>query len=413
MGCAGERLGPWPCCLAAARPCCAGSMHTPLVALVSAGSSLLQLWWHGLPAAVRALLRRALAVPLLRAEQHRPYLPPQTCKPGCPASAAPLAPVGMNCWQAHQTTAIAVCPAPAGLVDASPRVQQACVTVLCQLLCSRQLAAAVTEVCLGSEAILEGLAGLLDNAGGCGWRGQRTVHRCGGGEAARSQGCLPGMLLPVPAQPDAKRRVVHGSAPALPHILPGSSPSLKPPPQPASPAAELLQAKGLVALALLCRTSTGLACVVSWQGLLPQIERLCARERLQGGGGPGNGAGGGDQYMTAVVTGLTQQMAVNVVPLLHQAAAAARVAWSPRASGGDGGASAALHPLEALLLLLGSVAFRPMVVCDGLITGLADMLAWEVGPGAAAGDPSLRQEVKVRQRLRSVHMHLRSVRVHF
>lgn len=198
----------------------------------------------------------------------------------------------------------------------------------------------------------------------------------------------------------------HISCPA-PHL------PLSPPPQPASPAAELLQAKGLVALALLCRTPTGLACVVSWQGLLPQIERLCARERLQGGGGPGNGAGGGDQYMTAVVTGLTQQMAVNVVPLLHQAAAAARVAWSPRASSGDGGASAALHPLEALLLLLGSVAFRPMVVCDGLITGLADMLAWEVGPGAAAGDPSLRQEVKVRQRLRSVHMHLRSVRVHF
>ncbi|KAL4419367.1 hypothetical protein ABPG75_005869, partial [Micractinium tetrahymenae] len=210
----------------------------------------------------------------------------------------------------------------AGLVDASPRVQQACVTVLCQLLCSPQLSAPVTELCLGSEAILEGLAGLLDNA------------------------------------------------------------------------AELLQAKGLVALALLCRTPTGLACVVSWHGLLPQIERLCARERLQGGGGGGpGGSGGGDQYMAAAVAGLTQQMAANVVPLLRQAAAAARVAPQPSA-GGAGSGSGALPPLEALLLLLGSVAFRPMVVCDGLITGLADMLTWEVGGGAAAAGSELRQELK-------------------
>lgn len=149
-----------------------------------------------------------------------------------------------------------------------------------------------------------------------------------------------------------------------------------------------------MALALLCRTPTGLACVVSWHGLLPQIERLCARERLQGGSG-GPGGSGGDQYMTAVVAGLTQQMAANVVPLLHQAAAAARAAPPAHGGGGDGSGSAALPPLEALLLLLGSVAFRPMVVCDGLITGLADMLAWEVGGGGAAAGTSPQPEVKV------------------
>lgn len=52
-----------------------------------------------------------------------------------------------------------------GLTDASPRVQQACVTILCQALCHRPLASAVTELCLGSEAVLEGLATLLDNTG--------------------------------------------------------------------------------------------------------------------------------------------------------------------------------------------------------------------------------------------------------
>lgn len=113
-----------------------------------------------------------------------------------------------------------------GLNDASPRVQQACVTVLSQLLCSRQLSSSITELCLGSDTVLEGLAGLLDNA------------------------------------------------------------------------AELLQAKALLALALLCRSPTGLACVVSWHGLLPQMERLCSRERLQGGGSNGAGPSGSEQYMT-------------------------------------------------------------------------------------------------------------------
>lgn len=46
--------------------------------------------------------------------------------------------------------------------------------MLCQLLCSRQLAPAVTELCLGSEAILEGLAGLLDNAGE--WSGKAVCE---------------------------------------------------------------------------------------------------------------------------------------------------------------------------------------------------------------------------------------------
>lgn len=40
-------------------------------------------------------------------------------------------------------------------------------TVLCQLLCSRQLAPGVTELCLANEAVLDGLSALLDNAGVC------------------------------------------------------------------------------------------------------------------------------------------------------------------------------------------------------------------------------------------------------
>ena len=83
------------------------------------------------------------------------------------------------------------------------------------------------------------------------------------------------------------------------------------PAPPGLPAAELLQAKALLALALLCRTPTGLACVVSWHGLLPQLERLCSRERLSGGGGSAS-----EQYMAATVAGLHQQLAANVVPVI-------------------------------------------------------------------------------------------------
>lgn len=39
-------------------------------------------------------------------------------------------------------------------------------TILCQLLTQRALAAAATELCLGNELLLEGLASLLENPGG-------------------------------------------------------------------------------------------------------------------------------------------------------------------------------------------------------------------------------------------------------
>lgn len=155
-----------------------------------------------------------------------------------------------------------------------------------------------------------------------------------------------------------------------------------------------------MALALLCRTPTGLACVVSWNGLLPQLERLCSRERLAAGG---NASGTpADQYMAAAVAGLVQQMTVNVVPLLHQASAAARAACAAGATRHRGGSSSsgssssgALQPLEALLQLLGSAAFRTVVVCDGLITGLADMLTREVSSTPAAAASEVHHELKV------------------
>lgn len=172
-----------------------------------------------------------------------------------------------------------------------------------------------------------------------------------------------------------------------------------PPPSP-SRAAELLQVKALVALALLCRTPTGLVCVVSWQGLLAQMERLCSRERLQGGS-----SGGGDQYLAAAVSGLMVQLASNVVPLLRQAAAAARAGGARRAAqpSGTGGASSGsssgggLQPLEALLALLGSAAFRSLVVCEGLITGLADLLTREVGAPAGVAALDAHADLKVRK----------------
>ena len=159
----------------------------------------------------------------------------------------------------------------------------------------------------------------------------------------------------------------------------------------------MLQAKALVALALLCRTSTGLACVVGWHGLLHQVERLCSRERLQGGGSGGGSGGvpGSEQYMAAAVAALTQQMAANVVPLLRQAAAAARAGGSAGGSSGSSG-EGALAPLEALLLLLGSTSFRPVVVCDGLISGLADLLTRSVSSAGSSGASQLEQDVKVR-----------------
>lgn len=38
-------------------------------------------------------------------------------------------------------------------------------TILCQLLTQRALAGATTELCLGNELLLEGLASLLENPG--------------------------------------------------------------------------------------------------------------------------------------------------------------------------------------------------------------------------------------------------------
>lgn len=182
-------------------------------------------------------------------------------------------------------------------------------------------------------------------------------------------------------------RGCHLACPAEPPSLQRSFPSL---------AAELLQVKALVVLALLCRTPTGLVCVVSWHGLLGQMERLCSRERLQGGGGS-------DQYLAAAVSGLMVQLASNVVPLLRQAAAAARAGGARRAAqpSGTGGASSGsssgggLQPLEALLALLGSAAFRSLVVCDGLITGLADLLTREVGAPAGVAALDAHADLKV------------------
>ena len=153
----------------------------------------------------------------------------------------------------------------------------------------------------------------------------------------------------------------------------------------------------MTALALLCRTPAGLVCVASWHGLLSQIERLCAKERQ------GSIAGSTEQYMAAAVAGLLQQLAGSAVPLLRKASASARAALaaavcgSGSSSGGSSSYGGALQPLEVLQLLLSSATFRPVVVCDGLITGLADLLTRELssssvrGPGALA----IHQDVKV------------------
>jgi hypothetical protein len=44
-------------------------------------------------------------------------------------------------------------------------VQQACVTILSQLLSSSQLASSASEQCVGYDAVMEGMARLLDSAG--------------------------------------------------------------------------------------------------------------------------------------------------------------------------------------------------------------------------------------------------------
>lgn len=51
-------------------------------------------------------------------------------------------------------------------------------TILCQLLTQRALAGATTELCLGNELLLEGLASLLDNPGGC-WVGGGGMEMVG------------------------------------------------------------------------------------------------------------------------------------------------------------------------------------------------------------------------------------------
>jgi hypothetical protein len=162
-------------------------------------------------------------------------------------------------------------------------------------------------------------------------------------------------------------------------------------------AAELLQAKALVALGLLCRSPSALVTTVTWRGMLPQIERLCGKERQ------GSAAGSSEQYMAAAVAGFLQQLSANVGPLLRQASDAARSAARQHGGAGTGAAggsassspSHVLAPLEALLQLLGSVAFRSVVVCDGLITGLADLLTRELSSKAGAGGSAIHQELKV------------------
>jgi hypothetical protein len=174
-----------------------------------------------------------------------------------------------------------------------------------------------------------------------------------------------------------------------------SAPSLAPAPAhllPLPAAAELLQAKALIALALLCRTPAGLVCVASWHGLLSQIERLCAKERQ------GSLAGSTEQYMAAAVSGLLQQLAGGAVPLLRKASASARAALAAAGCGsGSSSYGGALQPLEVLQLLLSSATFRPVVVCDGLITGLADLLTRELSSSSAGGPGALaiHQDVKV------------------
>jgi hypothetical protein len=75
---------------------------------------------------------------------------------------------------------------PAGLSDGSPRVQQACVTILSQLLSSPQLASSASEQCVGYDAVMEGVARLLDSAGewagaGCTSAGNEQLRCCGMG----------------------------------------------------------------------------------------------------------------------------------------------------------------------------------------------------------------------------------------
>lgn len=156
-----------------------------------------------------------------------------------------------------------------------------------------------------------------------------------------------------------------------------------------------------MALGLLCRSPDALVAIVTWRGMLPQIERICGKERQ------GSAAGSTEQYMAAAVAGFLQQLSANVGPLLRQASDAARSAG--RQHGGAGGSGAAgsscsspsqvLAPLEALLQLLGSVAFRSVLVCDGLITGLADLLTRELSCKGAGGGSAVHQELKVRTML--------------
>lgn len=58
-------------------------------------------------------------------------------------------------------------------------------TILGQLLSSRQLAAAVTESCLANEAALAGLGSLLDNSGEGSLVLKRGVTLLGSGHSAR------------------------------------------------------------------------------------------------------------------------------------------------------------------------------------------------------------------------------------
>lgn len=78
-------------------------------------------------------------------------------------------------------------------------------TILCQLLCHRPLASSVTELCLGNEMLLEGLASLLDNAGRAG-PGRACMDRsfrvaCSGVACRVAASADSSALLPLTAVP--------------------------------------------------------------------------------------------------------------------------------------------------------------------------------------------------------------------
>ena len=279
--------------------------------------------------------------------------------------------------------------AEAGLSDSSLRVQQASATFLCLLLCSPRYAHATTQMCFTTDTVLEGLSTLMDSTGVRGAGGPAGETAAGPTESLHG---IVSLLLRAALCDDEGRRSM---STLLPDCLPCR-------------AAEVLQGKALVVLALLCRNATGLARVAACEGLLDQAERLCSGSRgareWQGGGAPPTAAAATatEQYTTAAVAALLQQIPSNAVQLLRQAAAAAQdlsaglvpvgrqagEGASRRSCGGGSDASSddddgMSQPLDALQQLLSSATYRPVAVSAALIAGLAEelLLACKRGQG--------------------------------